>query len=237
MVFRENPPSTSSPRDLVLREGGGESAPEGDSGAPFDVELLTFLQEVLQAFQNGEMESQGEDPLRGHAARGLWAFHIVSSCASTQVLELKAEMLKLREMASQDALQIKKLTQRETALHIELADLRQIDKESKRLLFEKSQEALSAHAKILPLLNEVIALQEKAEETQAKMARLEERATQQEVRLDQLEGELVRKDELFSEIKKKLISDAAEAYGVAGLSMPWLRLPVCNLGWTSPKRA
>jgi len=104
------------------------------------------------------MESQGEDPLLGHVARGLGAFLIAYSRASTQVQELRAEMLKLREAASQDALQIKNLTQRETTLHLELADFRQIDKETKRLLFEKSQEALSAHAKILPLRNEVIAL-------------------------------------------------------------------------------
>ena len=104
------------------------------------------------------MESQGEDPLRGHAAKGLGAFLIASSHASTQVQELRAEMLKLREAASQDALQIKNLTRRETALHLELTDLHQTHKETKRLLFEKSQEALSAHAKILPLRNEVIAL-------------------------------------------------------------------------------
>jgi len=48
---------------------------------------------------------------------------------------------------------------------------------------------------------------------QAKMARLEERATQQEVSLGQLEGELVRKDELFSQMKEELDSDAARAYG------------------------
>ena len=123
-------------------------------------------------------------------------------------------MLKLREAASQDALQIKKLTQRETALHMELADLRQTNKETERLLFKKSPEALSAHAKILPLRNEVIDLQEKVEELQAKMARLEERVTQQEVGLGQLEGELVRKDKLFSQIKEELDSDATGAYDV-----------------------
>jgi len=68
----------------------------------------------------------------------------------------------------------------------------------------------------LPLQNEVVTLQEKADESRAKMARLEERATQQEGRLGQLEGELVRKDELFSQMKEELDSSAAWAYG-AGL--------------------
>jgi len=46
------------------------------------------------------------------------------------------------------------------------------------------------------------------------MTRLEERATQQEVRLGQLEVELVRKDELFSEIKEELTNDVFGAYGI-----------------------
>ena len=94
---------------------------------------------------------------------------------------------------------------------MELADLFQTDKETKRLLSEKSQEALSAHSKILPLRNEVIELKEKVEEMQAKIVRLEQKATQQEVRLGQLEGELVCKVELFSEIKEELTNDAAGA--------------------------
>jgi len=65
---------------------------------------------------------------------------------------------KLREAAGQDALQIKNLSQCETALYLEVSSLRQTDKETKKLLFEKSQETLSAHAKILDLRKEVIDL-------------------------------------------------------------------------------
>jgi len=71
--FRENPPSASSPRDLVVHEDGGESSLRGDFVVPPAAELPTFLQKVIQSFQDGEMESQGEKPLRGHAARGLGA--------------------------------------------------------------------------------------------------------------------------------------------------------------------
>jgi len=160
------------------------------------------------------MESLGEDPLPGRAAKGLGEFLVASSLAFTKVQELQTEMQELREAVGRDALQIKKLTQHETALHLELADLRQTDKETKRLPFEKSLKALSAHVKVLPLRNKVIALQEKAEESQAKMARLEERAIQQEVQLGQLEGELVRKDEIFNQIKEELTEDVVGAYGV-----------------------
>jgi len=58
-----------------------------------------------------------------------------------------------------------------------VSDLRQTHKETNKLLFEKSQETLSAHSKVLSLRTEFVNLQEKAEESQAKMVRLEERAT------------------------------------------------------------
>ena len=62
--------------------------------------------------------------------RGHGAFLIESSRASTQAQELRAEVLKLRE---ESALQAKKFSQREAALHQELANLRQVEKE--RLLY------------------------------------------------------------------------------------------------------
>ena len=168
--FRENPLSASSPRDLVVHEDGEENVPGGNFGVPLAAELPAFFQEVLQTFQGGEVDGQGENPLGGPVARGLGVFLIASSRASTQVQELRVEVLRLRE---ESTLQTKRFTQCETALHQELANLRQTKKETKRLLFEKSQEALSAHSKILPLRNEVIELKEMTEKTQGKMARLE----------------------------------------------------------------
>ena len=46
------PPSASSPCDIVVHEGGGESAPGGDHSAPPAVELPAFLQEALQSIQD-----------------------------------------------------------------------------------------------------------------------------------------------------------------------------------------
>ena len=177
---------------------------------PSAADLPSFLTEVLHTFQGGEVDGQGEDSLGGPAARGLGAFLIAFSRTSNQAQELRDEVLKLREELT---LQAKKSSQRKAALHQELVDLRQIEKETKTLLFKKYQEALLAHSKILPLRNEVIELKEKAEEVQAKMAKLEERATQQEVQLGQLEGELARKVELFNQNEEELTNDAADAYG------------------------
>ena len=127
---------------------------------------------------------------------------------------MQTEVHKLKEAAGQDALLIKNLSQCEAALYLEVSSLRQADEETKKLLFEKSQEALRAHAKILDHRKEVIDLQEKAEESQAKMVRLEERATQQEVQLGQLEGELACKVEHFNQTEEELTIDVADAYGV-----------------------
>ncbi|XP_068503759.1 uncharacterized protein [Phaseolus vulgaris] len=125
------------------------------------------------------------------------------------------DLMKLREAANQDAFQIKELKHREIALYLEVSDLRQTDKETKKLLFEKSQEALGAHAKVLTLRTQIIGLQDKAEESQAKMTRIEERSSQQEKQLGQLEEELAHKDELFKQTKEELTNDATDAY-VAG---------------------
>jgi len=59
--FREQPPSVSSPRDLMAQEGGGESASKGNHGTTPTV-LHALLQRALQSFQDQErMESMDED--------------------------------------------------------------------------------------------------------------------------------------------------------------------------------
>jgi len=84
LSFRENPLNASSPRELIVLEGGGKSALVGDHAMPFADDLPSFLQEVLQGFQGREVDSQGEDSLGGPVARGLGAFLVESSRASTQ---------------------------------------------------------------------------------------------------------------------------------------------------------
>ena len=165
------------------------------------------------------VESLGENPLQGRATQGLGEFLNASSLAMTKVQvlhtkvqDLQAEVQKMKEAAGQDAFQIKNLTQRETALYLKVSSFCQADKETKKLLFEKSQEVLRAHAKILDIRKEVIELQEKAEESQSKMAKLEKRATQQEVHLGQLEGELAHKGKLFKQKEEELTNEVADAY-------------------------
>jgi len=124
------------------------------------------------------------------------------------------EELALTEGRKQDELaqHARAFATREIALTQELSCLRQSKKDTKRQLFDKSQEAIQLEAKILPLRTKVIELEEQAEETKAKMAKLEERATNQEVLLGRVEGDLAQQAKSFKEKEAKLIEDAADAY-------------------------
>ena len=74
-------------------------------------------------------------------------------------------------MKGELALQAYIFANHETVLNQELSSLCQSEKETKKLLFDKDQEALQLEAKILPLRN-VIDLEEQAEGAKAKMAKL-----------------------------------------------------------------
>jgi len=62
-------------------------------------------------------------------------------------------------------------------MYVELASLHQSEKDAKKALHDKGQEAVQLKAKILPLCTNVIELEELVKEMKEKMARLEERAT------------------------------------------------------------
>jgi len=57
---------------------------------------------------------------------------------------------------------------------MEVADLRKSELAAKKVLFEKSQEAIGAHAKALDLRIEVIGLKEEVAQSKEKSTKLEE---------------------------------------------------------------
>ena len=65
---------------------------------------------------------------------------------------------------------------------------------------------------ILPLRTRVVELEEEAEQTKAKMAKLVDRAINQEVQFGQVEGELAQQSESFKKAEAELIEDAADTY-------------------------
>ena len=148
---------------LSCIKAGGESAPE-ECQAPPAVELPATLQQALRCFQDKEVvESLGGNLFQDCVAQSLEDFLITSSLTLSKAQntqDSQAETTKLREEL---ALQAKAFSNRETTMCQELTNLRQSEKEVKRLLFEKSQEALQSESKILPLCNKVVELEEKLE--------------------------------------------------------------------------
>jgi len=211
-AFKDNPPSASSPRNLIVHEGGGESTPKGQQMPP-PLELHAFLQEALKRFQDQDMVKSLEGNfLQICVARGLGDFLVASSLALIKAQEMQDLQVKMKKLKEELVLKTKAFSNHETAMYQELASLRQSEKDVKKLLFDKSQEVVQLEAKIFPLHNKVVDLEEKVEGMQAKMAKLEERATQREVQLGQVEGELAEKVELFKKDEEELTNDVADAY-------------------------
>ena len=159
------------------------------------------------------VESLGGNLLQDRVAQGLGDFLIVSNLALSKAEDVQDSQVETTKLREELALQAKALSNRETTMYQELANLHKLEKEVKRLLFEKSQEALESESKILLLYNKVVELEEKVEEMQAKMAKLEERVTQRKVQLGQVEGELAEKVELFKKTEEELNNDVVDAYG------------------------
>ena len=69
--YRECPPSASSPCDIVMQEGRGESASEGDHWDS-STDLSSFLQKILHSARVKErLENSEEDSLTEHMSRQL----------------------------------------------------------------------------------------------------------------------------------------------------------------------
>jgi len=80
-TFMDHPPSTSSPLQLVVHEGGGESAPEGQE-MPSTSQLPMFLQRLFNCFQDKEVvESLNGNLSQDRVVDGLGDFLIVSNLA------------------------------------------------------------------------------------------------------------------------------------------------------------
>jgi len=109
---------------------------------------------------------------------------------------------------------------RETALYLELASLRQSEKDAKKALQDKSLEAVELEAKILPLRTCTVELDDIVADLKENVANLADRSTQREVLLGQVEGDLAEKTESLARATKslrrtdeELTNDAAAAYG------------------------
>jgi len=130
--------------------------------------------------------------------------------------DLKEELVKVKEDL---AIREQVFANRETTLYLEMANLRQIEKNVKKALRDKSMEAVELEAKILPLCTRNVELGDQLIELKGKMADLEDRSTRREVlmgkvegELAELKGELAEKSESFKRAEEELLNDTAAAY-------------------------
>ena len=210
LSFMDHPRSASSPL-LAALEGGGESVTRSqktDSPTP----LPPLFRQALNHFRSCEAEGLEENLLQDRVAEFLGSLVFASNRAlsRTQAFrDLEAKMAKLEE---DFAARAKVFANRKTALYLEVANLRQIEKDVKKAFQDKSLEAVELEAKILPLRTCKVELEDLVAELKGKMADLESRSTQREVLLGKVEGELAEKTESFRRAEEELMNDAVATY-------------------------
>jgi len=97
--YREHPPSACSPRDIVVKEGKGESATGGDQGDSYAY-LPPFVQKALHSFQTqARLESLEEDPLLDHVSRHLGEILVGSNLLLSNMQKAREEdILEITEL-------------------------------------------------------------------------------------------------------------------------------------------
>jgi len=161
------PPSASSPHDIVVQEGKGESASEGDQWDSSS-DPTSFLQKMLlSAKVKGRLGNLEEDPLMEHMLRQLGKA-LVANCL------LLSKMRKVKELVKKKALQAVGLKRQVTGHTLEVEELRRTQQETKALLFGKSQEALGLYARNNNLRTEVERLEGELIGRDEDMAKLKE---------------------------------------------------------------
>ena len=191
--YGNSPSSASSPHDIAVQEGRGESASKGDQWDSSS-DPTSFLQKMLFSTKvKGRLESLEEDLLMEHMSRQLGEA-LVANCL------LLSKMRKAKEMANKEVLQTVELKRQVTGLTLEVEELRRTSQETKVLLFGKSQEALRLYVKNNDLYIKVEKLKGEL------VSRDEEVARQKE--------EIAQKNELLQKTNDELMSDVADSYVV-----------------------
>jgi len=203
----------------VVHECKWKRASEGDQWDS-SANLSSFLQKVLQSTRTKErLEGLKKVPLLEHVSRQLGETLVGSNL-------LLSRMRRARELASQKILQSMELKRRLTGLALKVDELCKIDRETKNLLFEKSEETLRLYVRNGDLQAEVDGPKEKLGSRDEEMTQMKEELTKLKEEMAKLKEELVRKDELFQQTKDEFTSDVADSCA-AGFEDVWPKLPAC----------
>ncbi|XP_068486773.1 uncharacterized protein [Phaseolus vulgaris] len=200
--LRDNPPSASSPPNLLALEDGAESVPE-PAPAPTP-ELPLVLHQILKGYQKKAMGSSTDEALQESMALILKEFFARANSsfheAELKTKEQQALADELVQVKEQLANQVQRFFVRETTLTQEL--------EANKRLHNKGQKYTTSLDKVVPLRAEVVGLKEEVAANKAKMASLEERSVTREVNLGRVEADLTEKTEALKKIKEELTEQA-----------------------------
>jgi len=159
------------------------------------------------------VEGLDDNLLRERVAKVLGDFLFASNLALSRTQEFEDLKVKMAKLDEDLTAMTKVFANRETALYLELASLRQSEKDAKKALQDKSLKAVELEAKILPLRTRTVELDDIVAELKEKVANLENRSTQREILLGQVEGELAEKTESLRRTEEELTNNSAVAYG------------------------
>jgi len=201
--FVDQPLSASSPFPAVL--GGRAGSATRSQGTESPIPLPPLFRQAFGYSRSGGLVGLDNDLLRDHMAEFLGGLALASDQALPRAQassDLEEELAKVKEdFATREQV----FSNRETALYLEVANLRQIEKDVKKALRYKSME--------------VVDLGDQLIELKGKMVVLEDRSTQREVllgkvkgELAELKGELAEKSESFKRAEEELLNDAVAAY-------------------------
>ena len=208
--LRDNPPSASSPPNLLALEDGAESVPE-PAPAPTP-ELPLVLHQILKGYQKKAMGSSTDEALQESMALILKEFFARANSsfheAELKTKEQQALADELVQVKEQLANQVQRFFVRETTLTQELGVLRKAELEANKRLHNKGQKYTTSLDKVVPLRAEVVGLKEEVAANKAKMASLEERSVTREVNLGRVEADLTEKTEALKKIKEELTEQA-----------------------------
>jgi len=211
---RGQTPSAPSSFNLFALVDGGASI----LVAPYAPELPVVLQHALKGFYLEMTVDSGEMAARERLGLNFGALLAQSNALITKP-EARVALVEAKAK-EETTLLAHSFATHEATLMQELTSLRQSENDLSKRLHDKCQEAVELEANILPLRIRVIELEEAAEASKAKMARLKEKSINREVHMVHVEAELLQQAKRFEETEAKLTGDVVDAYD-AGFEDAW----------------
>jgi len=206
-----SPPRLEAPPAVQPCECGGEPQP---SPPPATSNLPAALQEALKSF-TVRLSAMVDDCLPQIGGEGLkdslekfeldnWINQEVASTAKAEAEKTKCDMM----------MQGLEFSRVENALKDELKSMRQDNKELRKKLHDKLQDAVELESEVVPLREKIAALEEAKKTDAQKMVNLEKRSVERETLLGKVEQDRDKASQEFREAAAELVRVREENSGL-----------------------